>query len=49
MQKELDAEKAISLNFLNKNVSYYLENTVIANLFERMKAVEDTVERLWAI
>ena len=26
-----------------------MENTVIANLLERLKAVEDTVERLWAI
>ena len=27
----------------------YLENTVIQSLLERLKAVEDTVERLWAI
>ena len=27
----------------------YLENTVIQSLLERLKAVEDTVERLWTI
>ena len=51
---ELNAEKAKS-ELLQQNYQlmeqrcHYLENTVIANLLERLKAVEDTVERLWAI
>ena len=53
-QDELNAEKAKS-ELLQQNCQlmkqrcHYLENTVIANLLERLKAVEDTVERLWAI
>ena len=47
LQEELDAEKAKS-QFLEQKC-HYLENTIIANLLERMKTVEDTVERLWTI
>ena len=47
LQEELGAEKAKS-QFLEQKC-HYLENTVIANLLERLIAVEDTVERLWAI
>ena len=47
LQEELDAEKAKS-QFLEQKC-YCLENSIIANLLEQMKAVEDTVERLWAI
>ena len=47
LQEELSAEKT-KTQFLETKC-HYLENTVIVNLLERLKAVEDTVERLWAI
>ena len=47
LQEELSAEKNKS-HFLEERCNH-LEHTVIANLMERLKAIEDTVERLWAI
>ena len=47
LQEELNIEKTKS-ELLQQRCDF-LENTVIANLLERLKAVEDTVERLWAI
>ena len=54
LREELNSEKAKSV-FLQQSCEFlqqkchYLENTVVANLFERLKAVEDTVKRLWTI
>ena len=54
LQQELNDEKVKS-NLLQQNCQFlqqkchYLENTVMADLLERLKAVEDTVERLWTI
>ena len=47
LQEELSAEKNKS-HFLEERCNH-LEHTVIANLQERLKAIEDAVERLWAI
>ena len=47
LKEKLDIEKRESQVFQQK--CDYLENTVIPSLLERLKAVEDTVERLWAI
>ena len=47
LKEELSVEKRDSQVFQRK--CDYLENTVIPSLLERLKAVEDTVERLWAI
>ena len=47
LREELNIEKTKS-ELLQQRCDF-LENTVIANLLERLKAVEDTVERLWAI
>ena len=61
LQSELNAEKTkiymLQQNFelmqqnyqLVQQRCHYLENTVIVNLLERLKGLEDTVERLWAI
>ena len=47
LREELNIEKSKSQLLQQK--CDYLENTIMSNLLERLKAVEDTVERLWAI
>ena len=46
LQEELNLEKANSQSLQQR--CDYLENTVITNLLQRLKALEGTVERLWA-